>query len=75
MTEEKKPKPKVADSELEKLTEQFDNFDNNIQKMTLDRMNQAPVKEVEPQTKLSQSEIEKSLTVFQAILLRVRRVS
>jgi len=64
MTEEKKPKPKVADSELEKLTEQFDNFDNNIQKMTLDRMNQAPVKEVEPQTKLSQSEIEKSKDIY-----------
>ena len=64
MTEDKRAKPKVADTELDKLTDQFKVFDENIQTMTLDRMNQAPIKEVEPQNKLSQSEIEKSKDIY-----------
>lgn len=64
MTEEKKAKPKIADTELEKLQSQFDKFDENVQEMTLDRMNQAPIKEMEPQTKLAQSEIEKSKDIY-----------
>jgi len=40
MTEDKRAKPKVADTELDKLTDQFKVFDENIQTMTLDRMNQ-----------------------------------
>ena len=59
-----KAKPKVAESELDKLGQQFDKFNDNVQALTLDRMNEAPKQEMEPQTKLSQSEIEKSKDVY-----------
>ena len=59
-----KAKPKVAESELHKLGQQFDKFNDNVQALTLDRMNEAPKQEMEPQTKLSQSEIEKSKDVY-----------
>lgn len=55
-----KAKPKVQESEMEKLEKQFDAFDGQVKEMTLDRMNEAPKQELEPQTKLSTSEIEKS---------------
>ncbi len=64
MTDDKKNKPKIADGELEKLKEQFQAFDDNVQSLSLDRMNQAPKKEEEPQTKLSQNEIEKSKDIY-----------
>jgi len=72
MSEDKKIKPKVPDSELDKLSDQFKTFDDNIQTMTLDRMNKAPIKEVEPQTKLAQSEIEKCKDIY---LKPVRSIS
>lgn len=53
-------KPSLGNKELDKVEEQFDEFNQSVQQMTLDRMNQAPLQETEPQTKLSQSEIEKS---------------
>jgi len=55
--------PKVTSSgqqELEKCEKQFENFDNQIKDMTLDRMNTAPKLEVEPQTLMSQNEIDKN---------------
>ncbi len=55
-----KVKPKVADSEMDKLEKQFDSFNDNVKQLTLDRMNEAPKLETEPQAKLSSSEIEKS---------------
>lgn len=64
MTEDKKNKPKIADTELEKLDKQFKSFDENVQNLTLDKMNQAPIKEEEPQTKLAQSEIEKCKDIY-----------
>lgn len=66
MTENKKPKVSNSQSEkeLEKAQEQFDQFDQQIKDMTLDRMNMAPKKEEEPQTKLAQSEIEKSKEIY-----------
>lgn len=60
-------KPNVnseSEKELQKLTEQFDNFDNQVKEMTLDRMNMAPKKETEPQTLLSQRDIEKSKDIY-----------
>lgn len=60
-------KPKVnSDSqrELDKVQTQFDDFNNQVQELTLDRMNQAPKQDVEPQTKLSQSEIQKSKDIY-----------
>lgn len=63
MTETKKQKSS-AEKELENAQKQFDAFDNNIKEMTLDRMNMAPKQETEPQTKLSQSEIDKSKDIY-----------
>jgi hypothetical protein len=53
-------KPKVKESELDKMQKQFDEFDTQVKEMTQDRMNAAPKQEVEAQTKLSQKEIENS---------------
>jgi hypothetical protein len=60
-------RPDVAPSaqkELDKAEAQFKEFDNQVKEMTLDRMNKAPKQEVEPQTKLAQSEIEKSKNIY-----------
>lgn len=60
-------KPKVtssAEKELDKAQQQFDVFDANIKEMTQDRMNMTPKKDVEPQTKLSQKDIEKSNDIY-----------
>lgn len=63
-----KPKPKtnssLAQQELDKVEKQFEAFDQNVKEMTLDRMNTAPKEEKEPQTKLSQDEIQKSKDIY-----------
>lgn len=54
-----KSKPKVtstAEKELDKAQEQFQAFDENVKSMTMDRMNQAPKEEAEPQHKMSTRE-------------------
>ena len=63
MNEIKKHKS-TSEKELDNMQKQFDNFDSQVKEMTQDRMNAAPTKEVEPQTKLSQSEIEKSKDIY-----------
>lgn len=61
-------KPKNMNSsserELDKVEEQFKAFDESVQSMTLDRMNQAPKEETEPTHRLSQKEIEKSNDLY-----------
>jgi hypothetical protein len=60
-------KPKVnssAQKELDKAEKQFEAFDNQVKDLTLDRMNMAPKPELEPQTKLSQKDIEKSKDIY-----------
>jgi len=65
MTENKRPKVNSeGQRELDKAAEQFEAFDSQVKEMTLDRMNQAPKKEVEQQTRLSQSELEKSKEIY-----------
>jgi hypothetical protein len=61
MTTNKKP---AVQNELDKAQAQFDAFDADVKAMTLDRMNQAPVAETEPQTKLSSREIAASKDVY-----------
>lgn len=63
---ERKPKlsPTTVNQELEKAKGQFDAFDQNIKDMTMDRMNLAPKEEVEPQTKLSSRELEKTKQTY-----------
>jgi len=61
-------KPKAqssfAERELDKCEEQFKKFDDEVKEMTHDRLNAAPKPDVEPQTKLSQREIEKSKEIY-----------
>lgn len=66
MDEVKKPKPQssLAERELDKAAEQFKAFDDNVKALTQDRMNAAPKADIEPQTKLSQSEIAESKDVY-----------
>ncbi len=61
---ELKSKPKshssLAEKELDKAEKQFEAFDNQVKEMTLDRMNAAPKQEIEPQTKIAISDIDKN---------------
>ena len=65
MTEVKRPKVNSeSQKELDKAETQFNEFNEQIKTLTMDRMNEAPQKEVEAQTKLSQTEIEKSKDIY-----------
>ena len=64
MVDKPKPTSSLAAKELEKCEEQFKAFDENVQSLTLDRMNQAPKEDVEPQTKIAQVDIEKNKDVY-----------
>jgi hypothetical protein len=64
MTEDKKVKPKIAETEMNKLEKQFESFDKNVQELTQDRMNAAPKADQEPQTKIAQSDLEKSKDIY-----------
>ena len=58
-------KPKVnseGEKELDKLQKQFEAHEEQIQSLTMDRMNQAPLKETEEQTKLSSQELANNTT-------------
>lgn len=57
MTETRKPK---IDKELDQAQKQLDAFENDIKNLTLDRMNEAPKQELEPQTKISNREAQKA---------------
>jgi hypothetical protein len=50
--------------ELDRVEKQFDAFKEDVDKMTLDRMNVAPKRDEEPQTQLSQQEIFKSKDIY-----------
>lgn len=66
MSEIKKPIPKtsLAEQELDRAQEQFQAFDDNVKALTLDRMNEAPRQEMEPQTKLSQNQIADAKDIY-----------
>ena len=63
MIERPKVKPE-HEKELDKVQKNFEAFDKEIKEKTVDRMNQAPKLEFEPQTKISQSEIAKSHDIY-----------
>jgi hypothetical protein len=63
----KRGRPKVkseSQQELDRAEKQFDAFKENVDSLTLDRMNKAPVEEVEPQTQISQREIARATDVY-----------
>ncbi len=64
MTDKPKSTSSLAQKELDKAEKQFQEFDQNIKDMTLDRMNDAPKKEVDSEVKISQKDLEKSKDVY-----------
>lgn len=54
----------LAAQEMDKAEKQLDTFTDQVNQMTLDRMNQAPKLETEPQTKLSQNEIARAKDIY-----------
>lgn len=57
-------KPKLDNAELDKAEKQFEAFEENVKSLTLDRMNSAPKQDVEPQTKISQKDLDKSKDIY-----------
>lgn len=57
-------RPSASEQELDKLDAQFEAHKENINQLTLDRMNTAPKRETEGQTKLSQNELSKSNDLY-----------
>lgn len=53
-----------ANNELDKVEKQLQEFDDNVKELTQDRMNMAPKEEVEPQTKMSQNQMNNSKDVY-----------
>jgi hypothetical protein len=66
MNEEKKPRMRSleAQTEIEKCRQRLDAFEEQVKELTLDRLNQTPKAEEEPQTKLSSKQIEKSKDIY-----------
>lgn len=64
MVKDKPELNSLGNKELDKAEKQFEAFDENIKSMTIDRMNIAPKLDVEPQTKLSSREIDKSPHIY-----------
>jgi hypothetical protein len=64
MTTEPKGRPKaastLAEKEMDRLDENFKQFDENVKKLAEDSMTATKKEDVEPQTKLSQKEIERA---------------
>lgn len=49
---------------IQKAKDASDSFTNQVNELTLDRMNEAPKQDIEPQIKLSQKDIEKSKDIY-----------
>lgn len=64
MTEKPKAASSLAAKELEKAEKQFQEFDQQVKDLTIDRMNMAPKEVVEPQTKISQKDMEKKNDIY-----------
>jgi len=54
----------LAEKEIDRVEKQFEAFDKQVKDLTMDNMNQAPKLEQEPQTKLSQKDLEKSKDIY-----------
>ncbi len=53
-----------SEKELENAAKQFDEFDSQVKKLTMDRMNETPVKETEPQTKIASRDMDKIKDIY-----------
>lgn len=54
----------ASEKELANVESQFEAFKENIDSLTLDRMNQSTKQEIEPQTKLTSREIDKKADIY-----------
>lgn len=62
-----KDKPKVqseSQHELDKAQQNFDQFDQSVKDLTMDRMNMAPKQETDSQTKIAQKDIDRSNGIY-----------
>lgn len=50
--------------ELDRAQEKFDKFDEDVKNLTLDRMNESPKEEREPQTQLTAQEFKKAPDIY-----------
>lgn len=64
MTKKPEASTSLAQQELDKAEKQFQAFDDNVKSLTQDFMNKAPLKEQEPQTKIAQSDLERSKDIY-----------
>lgn len=64
MAERPKPSTSLVEKELDRADKQFQAFDENVKSLTLDRMNEAPRKDVEPIHKIAQSDISDSKDIY-----------
>jgi hypothetical protein len=64
MTVKKPNMNSESEKELARVDEQFETFSNQVEEMTLDRMNAAPKQDLEPQTKISQQDLAKSNDLY-----------
>ena len=66
MTDRAKPKMSnsFAEKELDNAVKQLDAFESQVKILTMDRMNEAPVLEQEPQTKIAQVDKDKMRQVY-----------
>ena len=53
----------ASEREMEKISSQFDSFEKNIKDLTLDRMNEAPLKETAPH-EMSQKQMANSKDIY-----------
>jgi hypothetical protein len=54
----------ASEKEVEKVETQLKSFEEDVKNLNLDRMNQAPVLDVEPQTKISQRDLDKKSDLY-----------
>lgn len=64
MTDKKRGRPPKVQEEIDRIDDQMNAYESELKKMNMDKMNEAPNQELEPQTKLSQREIDKSQEIY-----------
>lgn len=64
MADKPNPKSSLAEKELDKAEKQFKEFEDNINSLTMDRMNQAPKLEQEPIHKIAQADIADAKDIY-----------
>ncbi len=64
MAEKPKAQNSLAAQEMEKAEQQIDRFEKTVKDLTLDRMNEAPAQDLEPQTKIATKDLDKMNDIY-----------